>query len=317
MINIEIGGYIELSQFTGEILHNEAVALNSARNCLGYLIETKEIKKIVLPRFLCSSIEDICKRYQVPFRYYTINEDFLPQKIDLFEDEWLYLVNYYGQIGNEEIKKIKGKYENLIIDNVQAYFQKPVNGVDTIYTCRKYFGVPDGAFLYTDKYISRTLEQDYSADRMKHLLGRYETLAKEYYSDYKKNESDFDNLPLRYMSRLTTNLLRGIDYKTVKIIRERNYLFLDRVFSAINQLTLTIPDGPFMYPLYVQNGEKIRIKLQEQGIYISTLWPDVFNICAPQDVEYRMAKNILPLPCDQRYSIKHMKLMADAIKKLI
>lgn len=60
----------------------------------------------------------------------------------------------------------------------------PVEGVDTIYTCRKYFGVSDGAFLYTDTKPQRNLPQDESYDRMHFLMGRYERSASEFYNEY-------------------------------------------------------------------------------------------------------------------------------------
>ena len=42
---MEFGGYLQFPQFTGEIFHTEAIALNSARNCLAYLIESKKNTK--------------------------------------------------------------------------------------------------------------------------------------------------------------------------------------------------------------------------------------------------------------------------------
>lgn len=314
---MEIGGYIEISQFEGNILHEDAISLNSARNCLAYLIECKNIKKIVIPKFLCDSVEQICKKYNLEIRFYSIGHDFLPEKLELDNDEWLYIVNYYGQIENNKIEKIKEIYGKIIVDNVQAYFQEPVKGIDTIYTCRKYFGVPDGAFLYTDTRITRELIQDKSADRMLHLLGRYESSASEYYSFYTENEKKIENLPLRKMSELTKNLLRGINYNQVKSIRERNYLYLDKELGLLNKLKLTLPDGPFMYPLYVSNGGKVRQQLQKENVYIATLWPDVFDICETTELEYNMAKDILPLPCDQRYDLSSMKYLVEKVKKYI
>ena len=64
-----------------------------------------------------------------------------------------------------------------------------------------------------------------------------------------------------------------------------------------------------MYPLYIDNGEEIRRKLQAQKIFVPTLWPSVFNICEKNELEYDMAMNILPLPVDQRYSIDDMEYM--------
>lgn len=314
----EIGGYIEFPEYKGDIFHTNAIALNSARNCLAYLIESKKINKITVPKFLCDSVSSVCKKYGINVRRYSINVDFMPNdKLKLEDDEWLYFVNYYGQFNNEQIAKIKKKYDRVIIDNVQAYFQMPLGDTDTIYTCRKFFGVPDGAFLYTDKKLNCDLENDVSMNRMSHLLGRLEENANKHYSEYIVNEEAFINLPIRKMSLLTENLLRSIDYKIVQITRERNFLYLDNKLGVYNKLKLQVPVGAFMYPLYLANGADIRKKLQEEKIYIPTLWPDVFDVCNESDLEYDMAKNILPIPCDQRYEFEDMKFIVDEILKYI
>ena len=82
---------------------------------------------------------------------------------------------------------------------------------------------------------------------------------------------------------------------------------------SMNKLTLMIPDGAFMYPLYVSNGDRIRKELQREKIYIPTLWPSVFKICGETELEYDLAKNVLPLPVDQRYNELQM---ADIVKIL-
>lgn len=41
----EIGGFLEWETYEGKELHNNCIALNSGRNCLRYLIKTKNIKK--------------------------------------------------------------------------------------------------------------------------------------------------------------------------------------------------------------------------------------------------------------------------------
>lgn len=72
-----------------------------------------------------------------------------------------------------------------------------------------------------------------------------------------------------------------------------------------------------MYPLYIENGDKIRQKLRLLKIYIPVLWPNVLNDCKENQCEYRMAKNILPLPCDQRYKEEEMIYMAEQIKSIL
>ena len=312
----EIGGYIEFEKYDGSLLHKEAIALNCGRNCLGYLIRARKIKKILLPYFLCDSVSSICRRENVEIRYYSIDISFKPLNIELNDDEWLYIVNYYGQLDNSHIKKMSNKYHRIIVDNAQAYFQMPTKNIDTIYTCRKFFGVSDGAFLYTDAFLNQDIETDYSFDRMRFLLGRFEKTASEFYSDYTENNHMFEKEPIKTMSGLTKNLLKGVDYRNVKNLRTQNFRTLHNAFKDINKLDLKIPDGAFMYPLYIENGSDVRKKLQQKKIYIPTLWPDVFKYVSDSNLEYDMAKNILPLPCDQRYSKADMEYIITEIKNL-
>lgn len=314
---MEIGGFIELDQYRMPMLHDGAVALNCGRNALWYLCKAKKIKKIAIPKLICNSVVDVCRRGGVEISFYSVSSDFYPTNAELSTDEWLYIVNYYGQIDNKAIGKLKNKYKRIIVDNAQAYFQPPVDGVDTIYTCRKFFGVPDGAFLYTNEALDEELMQDESFDRMRFLLGRFERTASEFYSEYVENNKRFASEPIKKMSRLTDNLLHGIDYEYIKRRRTENFKFLHNELERMNRLCLTVPEGAFMYPLYIENGAEIRKKLQAEKIYIPTLWPDVFDICQENEPEYDMAKNILPLPVDQRYGIDEIKYLIHEIYEVI
>ena len=223
----EIGGYIELESFHGSLYHENAIKLNCGRNALAYIIKAKNIKKIYLPYFLCSSVSGVCKSIGIEIAYYSVDKDFHPiLDFDLREHEYFYLVNYYGQLENDYILGLHEKYRNIIVDNAQSYFQMPVEGVDTIYTCRKYFGVADGAFLYTDKKLECSLSKDESFERMHFLLGRYERTANEFYSEYVSNNKLFASEPIKEMSSITENLLRGINYDFVAKKREQNFSYL-------------------------------------------------------------------------------------------
>lgn len=305
----EIGGYIELDTYRGKMLHDGGIKLNCGRCALDYVIRTKKIKKIYVPKFMCNSNDLVLRKNSVETKYYSIGKDFKPIIEKRQADEWLYLVNYYGQLSNEYIKTLGN---NIIVDNAHAYFQKNIEGYITIYNCRKFFGVADGAILYSDEYLEE-LEQDISFDRMHFLLGRYEKTASEFYPEYIVNNDLFEREPIKKMSKLTENLLHGIDYDFVKERRTENFSYLHEKLKDINQLSLDIPDGAFMYPLYIENGAEIRNKLQQIKIYIPTLWSDVFEICREDELEYDMAKNILPLPIDQRYTRYDMDYIINSI----
>lgn len=314
----EIGGYFGLEQLISNEYYKDLIPLNSGRNALLYLLKVKNIKKVYVPYYLCDSVADMLKVHDYDFEYYNVDSNFMPVfSKAVHNGECLYIVNYYGQLTNDIILSLKGLYGQIVIDNTHAFFQRSVDGVDTIYNCRKFFGVPDGAYLYTNARVGKNLIPDISKDRMVHILGRYEGLASDYYSDFKNNDENLKTEPLRYMSKLTHNILGAVDYEKVCRIRNENYAYLENKLEIYNRIKFTAPYGAFAYPFYVKNGIEIREKLTEKKIYVPTLWPNVVNDTPQSSIEYEYAANILPLPCDQRYGIEDMEFVVEEVKKCI
>lgn len=308
----EIGGYIELLSNEYKEYHNKAISLNLSRNCLLYIIKAKKIKKIFVPYFMCDSIEFIKKYCEV--EYYKIDINFIPiLKEKMKKDEYVYIVNYYGQFNNFQLSKYKKEYKNIIIDNIQAFFQKPIKSVDTIYSCRKFFGVTDGAYLYTIAKLNEKIEQDSSINRFEYLLGRAETTANKYFKNFQENEQNLNNEELKYMSKTTHILLQNINYKRVKKIRTNNYNYLKRKLNKINKIKVKNIKGAYMYPLYIENADEIRNKLIENKIYTAKLWPNVLENEKLDINAYNFAKNIIPIPVDQRYNKEDMKRIIEVI----
>lgn len=304
----EIGGYLPFEELKGEPHYKDAIKLNTARNAMLYLAIARGIKKIHFPYFMCDSVRNAFARekYNIEFVYYHINEDFTPILDNVHKEDFVYIVNYFGQISNEQISQYKSLYVNLIVDNTQAFYQQPVNGADTIYSIRKFFGIPDGAYLFTDAKIDCELEYDKSKDRFAHLFGRYEETASEFYVASKQNDKNLASLPLMKMSKLTENILNAVDYEKLFKLRTEIYEKLFEKFRDVNKLNLKKIEGAFAYPLYVENGMDLKSRLAKQGIYIPTLWPNVLEDCDVDSVEYKVASNILPLPVNKKCLIKYL-----------
>lgn len=313
----EIGGYIEFEQFRNKMLYDNAILLNSARDCFLYLFQSRVAKKIWIPYFLGDTIYKLCRKKDIKYSFYHIDENWLPVNIKLQPEEYIYIVNYYGQLDETEIISLKTKYGNIIVDNTQAYFNAPIKGVDTLYSCRKYFGVSDGGVLFTDAHFDYDMEQEVSYGRMKFLLGRYEKTASEFYSEYVANNDYFDTQPMKRMSKLTKNLLHGIDYEFVRQRRSENFRYLHGKFGKINQLEIKTPNGAFAYPLMVERAGEIRKHLIKQKIYIPVLWPNVLDECAVDSWEYKLSSAVLPLPVDQRYDLEDMEYISETVMELM
>ena len=307
----EIGGYLELERFSGPMMHEEALALSSGRACLSYLIEQRDIRKLLLPDFLCDAVTQACETHGVTLRRYEIGPDLRPANARPEEDEWLYLVNYYGQLTQKELQEWADVTPRLIVDNAQAFFCPPVKGADTLYTCRKFLGVADGGFLYTDA-PRRRLKADESHARMGFVLGRFERPAGEFFAEAAANN---DTLPTeaRAMSALTKNLLHGIDYYTVRDRRSENFRQLHEAFRDRNLLPVRRIAGAYAYPLMLAEGEEIRKELIARKIYVPQLWPNVLREQPAESTACRLTREILPLPCDQRYGPEEMDVVIEAV----
>ena len=308
----EIGGYLELERFTGPMLHGKALALSSGRACLSYLIEQRGIRKIALPDFNCDVVEAVCRAHAVEIRFYPVGADLRPKALQTEEGEWFYLVNFYGQLTAEELNHIAAHVPELIVDNAQAYFDLPLEGVDTLYTCRKFLGVADGGFVYTDA-PARELPADESRERMGFVLGRFERPAGEYFAAAAKNNDELSMEPKR-MSALTENLLHAVDYERVKRIRTENFRRLHEGLGGQNLLNLRLTEGAYAYPLMLPEGQTIRRKLIEQKIFVPMLWPNVPEQQPAESDACRLAREILPLPCDQRYGAEEMDFIIRAVR---
>lgn len=313
----EIGGYFGFEELIHKEYYPNLIALNTARAALLYVMKARRIKKIYIPFYLCSSVSGMLKSEGYEYEEYHVEKDFMPEfNHELHEGEYLYVVNYYGRIPNSKVTELKSHYGNIILDNVQAFFQAPVEGIDTLYCCRKFFGVPDGAYLSSDVRLEYEPETDKSSGRMTHILGRCEgKSASDYYDDFRSAEELIGSLPMLKMSWLTHNMLGAVDYDMVKRKREENYHALHSVLGKSNILPESFPEGPYAYPYYCADGMNVKKKLAEKKIFVATLWP--YSLTCGDSLAEDYSANILPLPCDQRYDSDDMKYIAQEVMRLV
>lgn len=317
----EVGGYLELERYRGEMLHKGMIALNCGRNCLAYLAKLRSIRKIWLPDFLCSSVRNVCDRERIRAEEFAIGPDLKPVYDFEFEDtDWLYLVDYYGTLGADGVEQALEIFGGrVVVDEAQGYFREPWEGADTLYTCRKFFGVADGAFLSTKdgSTLDWDIPRDESHVRMGFVLGRAERPASEFYAESKANNASFAAEPIKRMSRVTESLLSGVDYGFVKTRREENWRILDECLSddnlLWNRVLRAVPEGPYMYPLLVEDARKVRERMAREGVFVPTLWPNVSD-SGRDSYACRFASNILPLPIDQRYGLEEMERVMEVLR---
>lgn len=311
----EIGGYLELEHFTGTEYHQKALRFNTATNALLWLLKRRNYREIWFPEFLCASVfQAVREQTNLKISFYAVDEALQPVvERPLPHGAVFYVVNHYDRMSRDFLKQLQNKIGPILVDNVQAFFQKPLAGVDTLYSCRKWFGVPDGAYLYTDLLPEDTLSPMRVGPLMEHLVGRYEDGANIWYTAFQQSENQLVHAPEAGMSLLTRNLLCGVDYTKAASRRQENFKMLDVFFAEYNLLQNDFADVPFMYPLRLieERAQHVRNKLLEWKIYVPTLWPNLAGTGA------QMSRSILPLPVDQRYTESDMLYLAEHLKEVL
>ena len=300
-----IGGYfsLELPYNENGEYHRDAIRLNSGRYCLEYVLRVKKYTKVYLPYYMCDAVLQPIKKLGLDYQFYHIDKYFhISEVLHPKKDEVILYCNYFGLM-DEYVKIVTDKYApNIIIDNTQAFFSRPFPEIDTFYTCRKFFGVADGAYLYTDKEADFDIPQDYSSSRMLFLLDRLDKSAEEAFSDYHKSEDSLDHDKIKKMSKITQFIMSSIDYKDVASRRFNNYIYLHDKLTLTNKLCVQ-PEGksvPMVYP-FLSDDINLRKKLIDNKVYVASYWPNVKNMSNLESMESQFAVSLIPIPIDQRY----------------
>lgn len=313
-----IGGYFELEFRDGEHFHKNAIKLSTARQCFEYILRVRKYKKIYIPYYTCDVLLEPIKKLKISYEFYHIDNNFNPiLKKNLRSEEAFLYTNYFG-LKQDTVYSLSKRFKNLIIDNAQAFFADPIKGVDTFYSARKFFGVPDGAYLYIGKLLEKEFPIYDSNYNMKHLLGRLNSSAEEYYKYFQKSEQRISNTGIHKMSVISERILCSLDYQHIIQKRRFNYVYLFRMLEKYNKFHFNISytDAvPMAFPL-LTNSNQLRSVLIANKIYIPQYWHNVsIWLENTPTVESKFANLLCALPIDQRYGKDEMNYIIDNLLK--
>ena len=316
-----IGGFFELElPVKGTLYHDAALALANGRVCFKVLLERVNPSKVYLPFYCCDSLLLPLKERQIPYEFYAINASFDPIAPLLEDSELLVYINYFGVKSQTARKLSKLLGEQLVIDNSHAFFEQSYGASWAFNSSRKFFGVPDGGFLYAPSYV----EDRYTPNTQiitEHLWLRLFGKQEEAYSNYQLNEAS-QTLEVKGMSKMSKQILHSVDFSAVSRARKRHYRQLDRTFRSINQLNygvLEIPPAavPFCYPLLLKKNIPKSV-FEEHKIFLPTLWQEVLTRHTEGSYffEKMMSERLLALPIDHRLNEQDIQRMVDFILKI-
>lgn len=322
----EIGSFIELQLdsgcewYTDRQYEGNIIRLNSGRTAIYHAVKCLGVSKIYIPYYQCDTVRDFLGRKDINYEYYHIDNEFEPVIEANFENSAILIVNYYGIMSEKRMMTMVRKYKNVIIDNSQAFFSRPIKGCMNVYSARKFVGVPDGAYVigkgankYTDEY-----EQGYSSDTSLFLLQRIEYGCEgKTYNNRMLNEKRIDKEDIKRMSALTRYILDGTDYERIINIRRSNFAYARSLFDNINKINIGEYSDtnvvPMVYPLLIED-EGIMKKLIDHKHFQGHWWSYLLNEVDSDSFEYYVSKYIIPITIDQRYGKEDLDDISQVIR---
>jgi hypothetical protein len=320
-----VGGFFEAetpSPMSQGFFHPQALSLTSGRACLKQIVKSMRAKRIYIPFYVCDAVLAVIHEAGADFEFYKLNEDLTPASFPELEANELFLyVNYFG-LNRETAEALRLLYgQQFILDNTQAFFEKGSPNCWSFNSARKFFGVPDGAYLYAPIALPETVLKN-EALITEHLTKRTARKLDEAYQLYQRNEALISTDWLD-MSTYTKAVLEQIDYREIQAVRQSNFAIYHQAFGSINKLALPGTELalkgeiPFCYPLWL-DADVDRNRLYEQTIFIPILWKDVLNrLQAGFELEKSLSEQVLCLPLDHRYSEGDCHYVIETIQNLL
>jgi hypothetical protein len=311
-----IGGFFELElPHAGADPHPNAIALSTGRACLMVMLEHLKPGLVHVPFHTCDATLEPFRRSGIDTRFYAIKEDLSPASLpELAPGEYFLWTDYYGVCGGitERLKRHYG--DRLLIDDTHAFYRGGHAGHWSFTSARKYFGVPDGAYLFAPvpvKVDAARMEAISLEHGLLRLAGRQEEAYRAYVAYERSLTSDVNRI-----SRVSEGLLRGVDHRGVQVARRRNFDYLHAELGALNTLRMDIDAKavPFCYP-YLPVVPVDRPAMYARELFAPRLWPDALERDVPgYAFEKRLSTELLPLPIDHRYSSDDLRRFVEHLK---
>lgn len=317
-----IGGFFELEIAKGDSLyHDDAIKLSTGRACLNYVLQAIKPSKVFVPYYCCDALYEPMTILNIDFEFYEIDNQLEIRDLpNLDTDEIIIYCDFFG-VKSDYTKLLIERYgSKLIVDNSHSFYKKRL-GVNNISftTARKYFGVPDGAFLYIPKKykINQPINRNISIsiNHNTHSLIGLQDLAYSEFSEYEKSlNSDIEEISI-----LSEKVLKTLNYESIRAVRNINFNFFYEEFKSFNNLMINEDDTDcFCYPLLLDIPIK-KEDLYKEKIYLPNYWLDTTKRedSSKFNFETKISSQLLPLPIDHRYTVKDLKRVSEAIKRRI
>ena len=304
--------------------------LANARSGIHIVLEEFRPARVWMPSYLCGAMLEAVRT--TPVKFYPVDRNLSIAKFDgIGERDLVIVIDYFGfPAPTQFIDDVKSRGAWVLEDACQALLTRGVGQHSdfVLFSPRKFLGVPDGGIL-TSRGGSSLNDVHLEAAPPDWVLKAFEAvlLRREFdlYGDERRWFALFQQIerecPVGYfeMSGLAKMLLfHAFDYAAIAQRRRDNYLSLNQRLAGI-ALFPDLPSGvvPLGFPVRLEARDRVREALFAAQIYPPIHWP-IADIVPEQFAEsHQLNREMLTLPCDQRYDSSDMDRMAEIILQIV
>jgi len=267
---------------------------------------------LLVPFYICDAALEPALALGVPLVFYPIDASLSPVLPKLAADDSVLIVDYFGVCGRS-LSWAQELGRRGILDGSHALFESGPSRCWRFTSARKWFGVPDGAFLWgPDELAEPTPEPLGSLPA--HLIERRWGDPELAYQHYLAAEGRFAP-SIAPISIESVAILGGIDTDHVRSARRANFAHLHERLGSRNELSVALDEGrvPFCYP-FLAPREVSQAVLAKAGLFVPRFWLDCLSRGTDDfPWERKLSSRLLPLPIDHRYGSTDMQLVAEIV----
>lgn len=295
---------------------------------------------VYMPLYSCESMSVPFINRGIKIEYYDIeykgnklNHILLKENVDI-----LYISNYFGFIGQEDIEYIKfqksrgtiilyDRTHSLLIDDQNMCILS-----DYIFSSlRKWGMLPTGAVVSKScgTFISIKLQECPYANKKfqgmllksSYICGQSNVTKECFFRFFNEFNSKLYNDYCEYqIDENSLRILHNMDFEKIKEIRKRNARIIYNGLKNINEVKfmfeLSDNSVPLFIPILVDKTHRDKLKsyLCSFDVYCPTHWPKHSSVKLSDKSNYLFESEI-SLICDQRYDDNDMNFIVNIIKK--
>ena len=298
-------------------------------------------KHVLLPAYICESVIQPFQNLGYKISFYDIDSKFDPIiPTDLCDVGVIFIISYFGFNQVKGQKELIEYFESncpVIIEDVThsmfSNFERDRRVDYYVGSIRKWTGLFSGGFIGSTKHPlpSPTLVNEQFVEMRQKAMNH----KKNYFESHNLEEKNLalslfrDAEGILNQSSMTFSIdaksasyVHQLSFQMISRARRANFSFLVKNIQTNNHLDIVFPSldistVPFFCVLRVREGyDLLQKKLADAKIYAPHHWPTALQINI-DDFHYARDnyRQLLSIPCDQRYTSTDMQRIADFINE--